>query len=129
MHPSLTSSIALTLVEKAVTGIRRIRDEVSVSAIFRPNPEVRAEAGKRPMDQVAGEVRLLRVMSGEMTRQRLQEALGLKHKDHFRKAYLIPALKFGLIEMTIPGKPRSSKQRYRLAAAGSAYLKQTEEKQ
>ena len=67
-------------------------------------------------------------MSGEMTRQRLQEALGLKHEDHFRKAYLIPALRSGLIEMTIPDKPRSSKQRYRLTAAGSEYLKQTEEK-
>ena len=53
-----------------------------------------------------------------MTRQRLQEALGLKHEDHFRKAYLIPALRSGLIEMTIPDKPRSSKQRYRLTAAG-----------
>ena len=83
----------------------------------------------RVAGEVAGEVRLLRVMSGEMTRQRLQEALGLKHEDHFCKAYLIPALRSGLIAMTIPDKPRSSKQRYRLTAAGSEYLKQTEEKQ
>ena len=61
------------------------------------------------------------------TRQRLQEALGLKHEDHFREAYLTPALRSGLIEMTIPDKPRSSKQRYRLTAAGNKYLKQTEE--
>ena len=98
-----------------------------------PPVKVRAETEERPMDrvagEVAGEVRLLQVMSGEMTRQRLQEALGLKHEDHFRKAYLIPALRSGLIEMTIPDKPRSSKQRYRLTAAGSAYLEQTEEKQ
>ena len=62
------------------------------------------------MDRVAGEVRLLRVMSGEMTKQHLQEALGLKHEDHFRRAYLIPALRAGVTEMTIPDKPRSSKQ-------------------
>ena len=133
----------IDFVEKAGTGIRRIRDEARaqdcpepkfeansfVTVTFRPNPEVRAEAEERPMDrvagEVAGEVRLLQVMSGEMTRQRLQEALGLKHEDHFRKAYLIPALRSGLIEMTIPDKPRSSKQRYRLTAAGSEYLKQT----
>ena len=127
----------IDLVEKAGTGIRRIRDEARaqdcpepqfeansfVTVTFRPNPEVRAEAEEHPMDRVAGEVRLLRVISGEMTRQRLQEAL-LKHEDHFRKAYLIPALRAGLIEMTIPDKPRSSKQRYRLTAAGSQYLKQ-----
>ena len=128
----------IDFVEKAGTGIRRIRDEARaqdcpepqfeansfVTVTFRPNPEVRAEAEERPMDRVAGEVRLLRVMSGEMTRQRLQEALGLKHEDHFRKAYLIPALRAGLIEMTIPDKPRSSKQRFRLTAGGSEYLKQ-----
>ena len=64
-----------------------------------------------------------------MTRQHLQEALGLKHEDHFRKAYLSPALQAGLIEMTIPDKPRSSNQRYRLTPAGREFLRQTEEKQ
>ena len=58
-----------------------------------------------------------------MTRLDIQEALGLKHEDHFRKSYLLPALQAGLIEMTIPDKPRSSKQRYRLTPAGSEYLK------
>jgi ATP-dependent DNA helicase RecG len=48
-----------------------------------------------------------------MTRQQLQEALGLRHEDHFGKAYLQPALEAGL-----PDKPRSSKQRYRLTPKG-----------
>ena len=73
--------------------------------------------------QVAGELRLLRVLSGEMTRQGLQEALGLKFHDHFNEIYLTPALETGLIEMTTPDKPHSSKQRYRLTPAGSEYLK------
>ena len=64
-----------------------------------------------------------------MTRQHLQEALGLKHEDHFRKAYLSPALQAGLIEMTIPDKPRSRNQRYRLTPAGREFLRKTEEKQ
>ena len=63
-------------------------------------------------------------MSGEMSRQGIQEALGLKHRAYFRKAYLLPALRAGLIEMTIPDKPRSSKQRYRLTPAGSERTKQ-----
>ena len=57
-------------------------------------------------------------MDGEMTRQRLQEALDLNDDKHFREAYLQPALQAGWIEMTIPEKPRSGKQRYRLAQAG-----------
>ena len=92
-------------VEKVGTGIRA---EASVSVTFRPNPKVRAETEERPLDRVAGEVRLLRVLSGEMTRQRLQEALGLKHENHFREAYLIPALRSGLIEMTIPDKQQQT---------------------
>ena len=56
----------------------------------------------------------------EMTRQEMQNSLELKHEDHFRKAHLLPALEANLIEMTIPGKPKSSKKRYRLSALGKA---------
>ena len=59
-----------------------------------------------------------------MTRQQLQTALKLKNAEHFRKSYLLPALEAGLIEMTIPDKPRSSKQKYRLTMAGQALLEQ-----
>ena len=62
-----------------------------------------------------------------MTSQQLREALDLKDNKHFRRTYLLPALHAGLIEMTIPDKPRSSKQSYRLTHAGSTYLKQIEE--
>ncbi len=68
--------------------------------------------------EVTPEVRLLSVLDGERTRQQLKEALGLKDDEHFRKAYLLPALEAGLVEMTIPDKPRSSKQKYRLTDKG-----------
>ena len=58
-----------------------------------------------------------------MSRHEIQQALGLKHEDHFRNAYLVPTLQAGLIEMTIPDKPRSSRQRYRLTPAGRRYLR------
>ncbi len=37
----------------------------------------------------------------------------LKHRPTFRNNYLIPELRLGFIEMTIPDKPNSSKQRFR----------------
>lgn len=43
----------------------------------------------------------------------LMERVGLKHRPTFRKNYLLPALKNGYLEMTIPDKPNSSKQKYR----------------
>jgi ATP-dependent DNA helicase RecG len=36
--------------------------------------------------------------------------------------YLLPALAEGLVEMTRPDKPRSSKQRYRLTEKGRVWL-------
>jgi hypothetical protein len=57
-----------------------------------------------------------------MDRQSLQKALGLKAKKNFRLVYLRPALDGGLIEMTIPDKPRSSRQRYRMTGKGKELL-------
>ena len=77
----------------------------------------------RATPEVTPEVTLLSVLSGAMSREQLRESVGLKDNEHFRSAYLVPALKAGLIEMTIPDKPRSSKQRYRMTATGHEYLK------
>ncbi len=76
-------------------------------------------------EEVTGEVsRLLLVMAKTMTRKDLQALLNLKHEDHFRNKYLIPALNQGLIEMTIPDKPNSRNQRYRLTQKGKALQQQ-----
>lgn len=69
--------------------------------------------------QVTAQVRTLVVkLDGELTRGELQEALGFTHREHFRKAYLVPALEAGVIEMTQPDKPNSRTQRYRLTELG-----------
>ena len=57
-----------------------------------------------------------------MPRQSLQGALGLADREHFRQTYLLPALDAGLIEMTLPDKPNSRSQRYRLTALGQRWL-------
>ncbi|MFH0736069.1 MAG: DUF4062 domain-containing protein [bacterium] len=58
-------------------------------------------------------------LEGEMKRSQIQEILQLKHKVHFRDAYLMPAIDLGFVEMTIPDKPQSSKQRYKLTLEGN----------
>ena len=63
-------------------------------------------------------LRMLSVLEGDLSRQDLQNLLDLKDREHFRQAYLQPALREGLVEMTLPDKPRSSKQRYRLTGKG-----------
>lgn len=70
--------------------------------------------------QVAAQVILIldAAASGEKSREELQEAAGISHREHFRKAYMEPLLAVGWIERTIPEKPRSSKQKYRLTPDG-----------
>jgi ATP-dependent DNA helicase RecG len=76
-----------------------------------------------PSGQVTEEVeRLLRGLVGEMSRQQIQDVLSLKHRDHFETAYLKPALAVQAIEMSLPDKPRSRLQRYRLTAIGRQWL-------
>ena len=58
-----------------------------------------------------------------MTRQELQKKLELKGRANFEERYLRPAIENGLIEYTIPDKPNSRLQKYRLTKKGTEYLK------
>jgi ATP-dependent DNA helicase RecG len=102
---------------------------------FRANPahlQAALEQGdSTPLTAITGEVtgevteevteeveRLVLELEGRMSRAQLQQALGLRHEDHFRERYLVPALRGGIVEMTIPDRPKSSQQKYRLTAKG-----------
>tara|TARA_R110002049_G_scaffold173750_2_gene340663 strand:- start:19597 stop:21057 length:1461 start_codon:yes stop_codon:yes gene_type:complete len=65
---------------------------------------------------------------GELSNANLRERLKLKDRTHVRKHYIDPALEQGLIEYTIPDKPNSRLQKYRLTAAGQAWLQQQNNK-
>jgi ATP-dependent DNA helicase RecG len=81
--------------------------------------EVTTEVTMEVTMEVTTEVKkVVMGLTGEASRQALQQAVGLKNDEHFRKHYLLPALASGLVEMTLPDKPTSRMQRYRLTAQG-----------
>ena len=134
------------LVEQIGSGIRRIRQlcrgyevaepliDVSenwVTTTFARQVEHAAARGTRhaapqvpdispsSTQQVTLQVRnLIRCLDGERTRAEILQSLGLKDRTNLAKEYVQPALAEGLIEMTIPDRPRSSKQKYRLTDSG-----------
>ena len=75
--------------------------------------------------QVTPQVKkLVMVILEMMSRDELQGNIGLKDRKSFMKLYLIPALNSGLIEMTVPDKPNSRLQKYRLTKKGMEFKKQ-----
>uniref|UniRef100_UPI00316AE2E0 Fic family protein n=1 Tax=Methanomethylovorans hollandica TaxID=101192 RepID=UPI00316AE2E0 len=65
---------------------------------------------------------LLSLQDGEKSSGELRDILNIKHRPTFRNNYLHPALGEELIEMTIPEKPSSRLQKYRLTDKGRAFL-------
>ena len=56
----------------------------------------------------------------EYTTHEMMELVHLRHRPTFRDNYLLPCMREGYIEMTIPDKPNSRNQRYRLAESKEA---------
>ena len=64
----------------------------------------------------------LQMLHGEMGRAELMVALGLKDEKHFRTHYLQAALAAGLLAYTLPDKPNSRLQKYKLTAQGKQWI-------
>ncbi|MBM4044299.1 MAG: DUF4062 domain-containing protein [Planctomycetes bacterium] len=67
---------------------------------------------------------LVRLLSqtGALPNAEIRARLGLKDRKHLHDRYIAPALGEGFIEHTIPDKPRSRHQKYRLTDKGRAWL-------
>ena len=82
------------------------------------NPEVTPEV----IPEVKRMLELLNSSRNAMSRREIQQKLGLSDEKHFREFYLQPSIAGGLIEMTVPERPTSRLQKYRLTRKGSQLL-------
>ncbi len=137
-------------IEKAGTGIRRMREDAEqhgcpepqfkgtgfFTAVFRPRPrpEQLNGAGEKAETAQVGtksgpsrdQVRLLDFARSPRALLELMELAGRSNRTKFREQVVHPLLETGWLEMTIPDKPRSSKQRYRTTEAGLRALAETQ---
>jgi len=125
----------LKLIEAWGTGIQKMRNEVRVypeielvlqeaghafQVLFRKKEPTGAKQ-EPSTGQVA--VQVLSFCRVPKKASEIQKLLGLKHRETFMKNYMKPLLASGWIESTIPEKPKSRLQKYRIAEKGLEVLK------
>lgn len=103
---------ALAASDKA--GSATVFVEFMLAALLRALEEVANT--DQVTDQVSDQVKaLLKCLAkGPLSALQCMKKLGLSHRPTFRQNYLKPALGAGVVEQTLPDKPNSSLQRYRL---------------
>ena len=74
------------------------------------NTKIDANLGGTP--QVTPQVKIIAFCSEPRSKAEIANHCGFKDTKYFTAHYLKPLLENGQLQMTIPGKPSSSKQRY-----------------
>jgi ATP-dependent DNA helicase RecG len=84
---------------------------ISVPLAHEVKPKTTEQVTEQATEQATEQV-LLEFCKTPRTTNEMMKAIGLKHREHFRAKILQPLLEKGLLQMTIPDKPNSPKQRY-----------------
>ena len=123
-----TEEMTKQCLAKGLEKPKFIPERGFVTIIKRENAEQVENVDNEPKNikhtQVREQVReqveklLLIFEEGDHNTHDLMSKMNLKSRYKFSLNYIQPALKLGLIEMTIPDKPNSRLQKYRLTAKG-----------
>ena len=123
----------MNLVEQIGSGINRIKELCERAGMNNPLFDISdnwfSVVFNRPIEEVTPQVtpqveKLLIVLNKEMGRSEIMKIMGFKDKKNFVKNILHPAMNAGLIEMTIPDKPNSRNQKYRITNKGKTLTSQ-----
>jgi len=63
-------------------------------------------------------IKLILALDEELSRLEIMNKLKLTNRAYFVSDFIQPAINEGIIEMTLPDKPQSKQQKYRLTAKG-----------
>jgi ATP-dependent DNA helicase RecG len=122
----------VTVVFHRVSGGEKMesKEQATGEVLLQPESEAQVEAQEAQVEAQEAqvplqkwEIAMLRICAGQMaTGKELLEVAGYSSRTGNFKRGLEKPLYLGLLEMTIPEKPRSSKQRYRLSEAGKRVI-------
>lgn len=122
-------------IEKFGTGFFRIKNDLlgypevsfnfdSIAGFSRANLQLKKQDTEQDTEQHTEQhteqvIRLVKTFTKqELSASEMMETMLLKHRPSFLYTYLRPALANKYIEMTIPDKPSSKNQKYRLTTKG-----------
>jgi len=124
----------IALIEKAGIGIRRMIEDArrykcpepkfTVNGFFTTTFWPARELVRKITPQVGEQVMILKFCSTPRRKQEILAHLGLRPVYLNFKRHIQPLVEQGFLEMTIPDKPRSSKQCYRTTNLGHKALAQ-----
>ena len=123
----LAELVAIGLLEKIGSTGKGVFYQLAKGAT---KGQVTGQVTGQVAGQVAGQVEgwiikaLLACQPSPLSSRAIQEATGFRHRETFQRNYLDVLLKEALLERTLPDKPNSRLQKYRLTAKGRASLPQ-----
>lgn len=112
----------LSMIDQALQQLYQEQQSGELDVINQ-SPQVAPQVTPQVSEQVLALLKVMMLESelnktNRFKRETLQSLLGLKDKKSFTQRYLKPALNAALIEMTLPDKPTSRLQQYRITGLG-----------
>lgn len=101
----------------------RITFPVSSLAGTKSAPSRHQVGTKSALSEIDGIEKLIDFCGSVRSISEMLSFMNLKDRTKFRKKYINPLLEAGILEMTIPNKPNSQFQKYRLTAIGTEMKK------
>jgi ATP-dependent DNA helicase RecG len=105
------------LLENDISGVRDyVREYIGSKSVSKSVSKSMSKSMSKSLFLIDG-------LTGEKTREDILKNLGLSNHSSNFEAYMKPLLHVGILEMTIPDKPKSRFQQYRLTEKGKKLQK------
>ena len=118
-----TTELKLTSEEIVVEVTPQVTPQVTPHVIMQATGEIPNQVGTK-LALSRHQVEIMNKCVQDQAITSLMAIAGRSDRTKFRNQVLTPLLEEHLLEMTIPDKPRNSKQRYRITEKGRHILKE-----
>jgi ATP-dependent DNA helicase RecG len=126
---SVTKSVTKLTRSKVDELLKNVIDIQSIVKIFDYDLSdvrdyIRAQITKSVTKSVTKLIDIVDFLNVEKSRQEILNYIGISNQSKNYKEYILPFIETGIIEMTIPDKPNSRHQKYRLTVKGKQLIKE-----